>query len=213
MRPSPVHEPDARQCDIRGLGQTRHDALEKFSDGADLGQFEEAFLERVKLRRVIGGQVHACVIAQVAMKNKMGNRQGKHNYEGNLKVPAAGHTTGLFAAPGFGSWRDFASKSSGCFFENQAHFVMKNAFATNCLPAFLIARALTAHFAGKDGPAFDDSLPQLPAEVKTPALAQDTGTVKAEHRPRRVEVCSIPEAVSPRDDLTLKVKEIHRESF
>ena len=90
---------------------------------------------------------------------------------------------------------------------------MKNAFATNCLPAFLIARALAAHFAGKDGPAFDDGLPQLPTEVKTPALAQHTGTVKAEQRPRRAEVCSIPEAVTPRDAVTLKVKEIHRESL
>jgi len=131
-------------------------------------------------------------------------------------VFAAGYTTGLFAAPrqpSFGSWRDFASKSTAYFFENQAHFVMKNAFATNCLPTFLIARALAAHFTGNDGPAFDDGLLQLVTEVKIPALAQDTGTVKTEHRPRRVKVCSIPEAVTPRDALTLKVKEIHPESF
>jgi len=53
-----VHEPDARQRDIRRLGQARHDASEEFSDRADLGQLEETFLERVKLRRVIGRQVH-----------------------------------------------------------------------------------------------------------------------------------------------------------
>ena len=58
-----VHEPDARQRDIGRLGQTGHDAEEEFSDGADLGQLEEAFLERVELRRAISGQIHVCVIA------------------------------------------------------------------------------------------------------------------------------------------------------
>jgi hypothetical protein len=58
-----VHEPDARQREIRRLGQPGHDAAEKFSDGAYLGQLQEAFLEGVELGRVIGSQVHACVIA------------------------------------------------------------------------------------------------------------------------------------------------------
>ena len=140
----------------------------------------------------------------------MRNRQGSPTVARSRSLDLLFATSG---EPGFGSWRDFAIKSSGCFFENQAHFVVKNAFATNCLPGFLIARALAAHFAGYDGPAFDDGLPQLATEVKIPALAQDTGTVKTEHRPRHVEVCSIPEAVAPRDALTLKVKEIHPESF
>jgi hypothetical protein len=47
---------------MRRLGQTGHDAEEEFSDGPDLGQLEETFLEQVELRRAIGRQVHLCVI-------------------------------------------------------------------------------------------------------------------------------------------------------
>ena len=72
-----VHEPDARQRDIRRLGQARHDAPEEFSDGADLGQIEKTFLERVKLRRVIGSQVHACVIAELANEDNVNVKSGK----------------------------------------------------------------------------------------------------------------------------------------
>ena len=72
-----VHEPDARQRDIRRLGQAGHDAPEEFSDGADLSQFQEAFLERVKLRRVIGSQVHICVIAELANEGNVKLSSGK----------------------------------------------------------------------------------------------------------------------------------------
>ena len=58
---APVHEPDARQRDIRRLGQAGHDAPEELSDGANLGQLEKTFLERVKLRRIIGSQVHTAL--------------------------------------------------------------------------------------------------------------------------------------------------------
>jgi len=70
---APVHEPDARQRDIRRFGQAGHDAAEEFSNGPDLGQLQETFLERVELRRAISSQVHDSVIAELAN-------------EGNVKV-------------------------------------------------------------------------------------------------------------------------------
>ena len=66
-----VHQPDAGQRNVRGFGQAGHDEPEEFSDGANLGQFEETFLERVKLRRVIGSQVHDCVIAEAGTGGKV----------------------------------------------------------------------------------------------------------------------------------------------
>jgi hypothetical protein len=66
-----VDEPDARQSDIRWLGQAGDDEPDEFSHGANLAQFEETFLERVKLRREIGSQVHDYVIAERGAGDKV----------------------------------------------------------------------------------------------------------------------------------------------
>ena len=48
-----VHQPNARQGDMRPLGQGRDNAFEALVHRANLSQFKEAFLERFKLWLII----------------------------------------------------------------------------------------------------------------------------------------------------------------
>ncbi len=90
---------------------------------------------------------------------------------------------------------------------------MQKALTGDRFSIFLIAKAGAAHLALNELLTLGDGGTQIFAQVETAIFAHPAGTIEMKQGLRCLQVCPIPETVTPGDDILVAKKEIHGQGF